>query len=144
MDNYVEVAMTLLRDEEIQRLLFGGLVVVMIALGLAWAIPGARAAEPRTLLNVSYDPTRELYQAVNEAFAKGWDGYVQALGGEDSFAAIRRVMVLGPVVRVELVLPDGTVLESETTRETRERLSLRRGLEVSVFLRRAKVFVGAG
>jgi sulfate/thiosulfate transport system substrate-binding protein len=25
-----------------------------------------------TLLNVSYDPTRELYKAVNEAFAKEW------------------------------------------------------------------------
>ncbi len=25
-----------------------------------------------TLLNVSYDPTRELYKAVNEAFAKDW------------------------------------------------------------------------
>ncbi len=25
-----------------------------------------------TLLNVSYDPTRELYKAVNAAFAAGW------------------------------------------------------------------------
>src|SRR5512140_3564053 len=25
-----------------------------------------------TLLNVSYDPTRELYKAVNEAFVKDW------------------------------------------------------------------------
>ena len=25
-----------------------------------------------TLLNVSYDPTRELYKAVNEAFIKDW------------------------------------------------------------------------
>ena len=32
-----------------------------------------------TLLNVSYDPTRELYKAVNEAFAKEW----KAKGGED-------------------------------------------------------------
>ena len=31
-----------------------------------------------TLLNVSYDPTRELYKAVNEAFIKDW----QAKGGE--------------------------------------------------------------
>jgi len=35
-------------------------------------LPGARAAEPRALLNVSYDPTRELYEAVNAAFAKDW------------------------------------------------------------------------
>jgi hypothetical protein len=26
------------------------------------------------LLNVSYDPTRELYKAVNEAFIKDWRG----------------------------------------------------------------------
>ena len=34
---------------------------------------GAQAAlADTTLLNVSYDPTRELYQAYNEAFAKHW------------------------------------------------------------------------
>jgi sulfate/thiosulfate-binding protein len=31
-----------------------------------------QAAEPVTLLNVSYDPTRELYQEFNAAFAKHW------------------------------------------------------------------------
>jgi sulfate/thiosulfate transport system substrate-binding protein len=30
------------------------------------------AAAPLTLLNVSYDPTRELYEAVNKAFAAHW------------------------------------------------------------------------
>jgi sulfate transport system substrate-binding protein len=30
------------------------------------------AAEAQTILNVSYDPTRELYRAFNEAFAKHW------------------------------------------------------------------------
>ena len=40
--------------------------------GLALA-PGVRAAAaPVTLLNVSYDPTRELYKAYNAAFAAGW------------------------------------------------------------------------
>ena len=34
--------------------------------------PGAAAREPVTLLNVSYDPTRELYQEVNAAFARQW------------------------------------------------------------------------
>jgi ABC-type sulfate transport system substrate-binding protein len=29
-------------------------------------------AAPVTLLNVSYDPTRELYKDVNAAFAKDW------------------------------------------------------------------------
>ncbi len=31
-----------------------------------------RAADPITLLNVSYDPTRELYAAINSAFAADW------------------------------------------------------------------------
>jgi sulfate transport system substrate-binding protein len=34
----------------------------------AWA----KESKEVTLLNVSYDPTRELYQAVNDAFAKQW------------------------------------------------------------------------
>jgi sulfate/thiosulfate-binding protein len=40
------------------------------AIGLA-GIVTARAAD-QTLLNVSYDPTRELYQQYNEVFAKHW------------------------------------------------------------------------
>src|SRR5688500_20399513 len=32
------------------------------------------APKPATLLNVSYDPTRELYVQYNEAFAKHWAG----------------------------------------------------------------------
>lgn len=46
------------------RSLLGGAI-----LGLA-PLVGAQAAT--TLLNVSYDPTRELYQAVNPAFDKVW------------------------------------------------------------------------
>jgi sulfate transport system substrate-binding protein len=38
---------------------------------LAGHLPGALAKEIK-LLNVSYDPTRELYQEVNAAFAKAW------------------------------------------------------------------------
>jgi sulfate transport system substrate-binding protein len=34
----------------------------------------AEAAGPITLLNVSYDPTRELYKDVNAAFARYWKG----------------------------------------------------------------------
>lgn len=32
----------------------------------------AKPSKEITLLNVSYDPTRELYQKINEAFSKGW------------------------------------------------------------------------
>jgi sulfate/thiosulfate transport system substrate-binding protein len=41
------------------------------ALAIAFAVPPPAAADV-TLLNVSYDPTRELYQAFNAAFAKQW------------------------------------------------------------------------
>lgn len=39
---------------------------------LALAAPVAASASEVTLLNVSYDPTRELYQDYNAAFAKFW------------------------------------------------------------------------
>ncbi len=35
--------------------------------------PGTGSADALTLLNVSYDPTRELYEDVNAAFAKHWE-----------------------------------------------------------------------
>jgi len=45
---------------------------VLVA-GILLAALGARAASgPVTLLNVSYDPTRELYVDFNKAFAKKW------------------------------------------------------------------------
>ena len=37
-----------------------------------FALAGGVAARDVTLLNVSYDPTRELYQEVNTAFARSW------------------------------------------------------------------------
>jgi len=46
--------------------LIRGFAAAALALGLATA---AQAQKPVTLLNVSYDPTRELYQDVNAAFA---------------------------------------------------------------------------
>jgi sulfate/thiosulfate-binding protein len=46
-------------------------LVILLAGGLALAAPVAPAQEVK-LLNASYDPTRELYQDVNAAFAKQW------------------------------------------------------------------------
>jgi sulfate transport system substrate-binding protein len=46
-------------------------VLVACAFALCTALPVAMAAEIE-LLNVSYDPTRELYQEFNAAFAKHW------------------------------------------------------------------------
>src|SRR6185369_13572665 len=45
----------------------------LIALALG-AVVGGNALADVALLNVSYDPTRELYQEYNAAFAKHWKG----------------------------------------------------------------------
>lgn len=44
-------------------------LIAAFALGLAFAAP---VAAQTALLNVSYDPTRELYQDINALFAKEW------------------------------------------------------------------------
>src|SRR3954447_4649879 len=51
----------------LSRNLIAGLIVGTIALGA-----GSWARADTTLLNVSYDPTRELYKDYNQAFAKHW------------------------------------------------------------------------
>jgi sulfate/thiosulfate-binding protein len=57
-----------------------GLLAVCLSLaGTAGTAEAAPAPKPATLLNVSYDPTRELYQAENAAFAKSW----KARAGQD-------------------------------------------------------------
>jgi sulfate/thiosulfate-binding protein len=45
---------------------------VLAILTLGGAVLASAADPPVTLLNVSYDPTRELYEAVNKAFAAQW------------------------------------------------------------------------
>src|SRR2546425_2463772 len=47
-------------------------VFVTFAFILVFAIQGLAQGNAVTLLNVSYDPTRELYQDYNAAFAKYW------------------------------------------------------------------------
>ena len=49
-------------------------LVAAIFASLSWVavVSGAHAADTVTLLNVSYDPTRELYESYNAAFAKYW------------------------------------------------------------------------
>ncbi|WP_257572514.1 sulfate ABC transporter substrate-binding protein [Janthinobacterium sp. UMAB-56] len=48
-------------------------IIIAAALSAFALLQTAQAADI-TLLNVSYDPTRELYQDVNTAFAKQWKG----------------------------------------------------------------------
>ena len=46
--------------------------LIALSAVLAFANPLIAHAEDVTLLNVSYDPTRELYQEFNDTFAKYW------------------------------------------------------------------------
>jgi sulfate transport system substrate-binding protein len=45
---------------------------MLFALAVGLALAGPASAKDVELLNVSYDPTRELYQDVNQAFAAQW------------------------------------------------------------------------
>lgn len=47
-------------------------VFIVLSLILGFSMQGLAQGAPITLLNVSYDPTRELYQDYNAAFAKYW------------------------------------------------------------------------
>ncbi|MGH6743111.1 MAG: sulfate transporter subunit, partial [Bradyrhizobium sp.] len=46
-------------------------LALFVALTMSF-VPSAATAAPAQLLNASYDPTRELYQQINAAFARGW------------------------------------------------------------------------
>lgn len=48
--------------------------IATFAFAVIASLAGGAYAKDVTLLNVSYDPTRELYQAYNTAFAKYWKG----------------------------------------------------------------------
>jgi sulfate/thiosulfate-binding protein len=54
------------------RLAFVTGLVVVVGMACGHPPPPPPAATPVTLLNVSYDPTREFYQDVNAAFARMW------------------------------------------------------------------------
>jgi sulfate/thiosulfate transport system substrate-binding protein len=51
-------------------------LALSLLLGVAAALPlaGQTSHKPVTLLNVSYDPTRELYEDINQQFATYWKG----------------------------------------------------------------------
>ena len=48
-------------------------LALAFSLGLAAAPPALAAPQPVELLNVSYDPTRELYREVDARFARRWE-----------------------------------------------------------------------
>src|ERR1044072_5186590 len=47
-------------------------LILALLTGVAWFNSPTQAADSVSILNVSYDPTRELYQEFNAAFAKHW------------------------------------------------------------------------
>ena len=47
------------------------LAAIFVAASVALGVGAARGAQV-TILNVSYDPTRELYESINAQFAKDW------------------------------------------------------------------------
>ncbi len=52
---------------------YGSILVMAVVTGsMVGSAPRRAAGADATLLNVSYDPTRELYQEVNKAFAAQW------------------------------------------------------------------------
>ena len=51
---------------------FFSLFLILSFIPVAGNLAFAKEAKEITLLNVSYDPTRELYQEINAAFAKQW------------------------------------------------------------------------
>jgi sulfate transport system substrate-binding protein len=56
-----------------RRTVLAGLAATLMLSPFSMApLPAAPAAAPVELLNVSYDPTRELYEAINPAFASSW------------------------------------------------------------------------
>jgi sulfate transport system substrate-binding protein len=63
--------------KQVRTTVLRGVVVLVSLAALAVAAP-ARAGSEIQLLNVSYDPTRELYEEVNRAFGSAW----QAKGGQ--------------------------------------------------------------
>jgi sulfate/thiosulfate transport system substrate-binding protein len=57
--------------KKVGRLLALSALVASLGLGFIITVPPAQA-QSRTLINVSYDPTRELYREFNEAFKAHW------------------------------------------------------------------------
>ena len=80
---------------------------VLLVFGLTLGGPLPAQAQT-TLLNVSYDPTRELYRAFNDAFAKywaanasrrpSWKGSITSIESRSAPAATssRRIVSTGP------------------------------------------------
>ena len=70
------------------RRLFNTLTIAALAAigGVSALVPAVAQAKDITLLNVSYDPTRELYQEYNAAFAKYWKATLKPIAAPSGHA----------------------------------------------------------
>ncbi len=138
------------------RILVGISIVLMIGLGTA------RAAS-QTILNVSYDPTREFYEDYDAAFTKYWKqktgneltinlsnggsgkqarAVIDAPSGNTSFAAIvRHINAAGPRARIELTSASGELVLVELDHDRLRTLALQPGRTVYLRPREQQVFV---
>ena len=57
---------------------------ILMAASVAAALGAVPARGDVTLLNVSYDPTRELYQEFNAAFARHWTEKTKETSGNQA------------------------------------------------------------
>jgi sulfate/thiosulfate transport system ATP-binding protein len=76
------------------------------------------------------------------AFLRPHDIQIHAPAHHLQAARISHLVVLGPLVRVELTLADGTIIEAEISREIHSRLELAVGLEIGFTAHRLSVFQG--
>ncbi len=61
-----------MKNQSTKRPLRAALLLVALAMAVSGARLAAQPPPPATILNVSYDPTRELYDDYNAVFAKYW------------------------------------------------------------------------
>jgi len=72
MRSHIDLSKNPLKSEELTKRLVAKLSVTILVLALTLALGAPVRAQNQTILNVSYDPTRELYQDYNAVFAKYW------------------------------------------------------------------------
>ena len=89
--------------------LTGLLMVTGVLTGCGSNDTAGESADGQTFLNVSYDPTRELYQDFNEAFSKKWEAdtgehvnFTQSHGGSGKQARSVREGLEADVVTLAL------------------------------------------
>ncbi len=84
--------------------------------------------------------------SVGTAFARPHEIEIAPKGatGAGLPARVRHTVILGPMVRVELERPGGTLIEAEVERSGFEALALGRGSEARLRVRRAEIFLDDG